>query len=1405
MNSRHYPKNFRFIFVLTAFFVLTGVVLKYSDTASSQVTKETLTTSGEAAFVLNDASGSPKIKLQNGYALPTEYETARPAGEAVPRGLTTADFDVDGYPDLVSAYATERGGYLVFQRGNPESFAPTLPENVENTNKSRFGMTFLPDAKTIELADAPDFIVTGDFDRDNRLDILTAKRGGAEVYLTRGNGAGGFNETRKISLPGTVTALAAGQVDAPDSLTDAVIGVANDKGAALLVYEGANGLNDKPLRYELSSPADLLVVGQMDNFPAGDVAILANGGVSILHGRNQREGNLSEQAARFENITLSFNVKTLALGEFIWDREGRYELALLREDGSVAFLTQGAPDTRPFTVAENRERRRQQWLKASEKNDLTESLKEWNRQDSPAWRVSDELQVMDASAVRAADSTGAPLIFAARLSGEAADDLVALDAETQRIKIFAVDAPQPVNGEFVSFGGERVELALPMENAPVAALSMRTSLFVRPGLVVLREGDTTAQIVPSAPSATFTVTKTADTNDGACNADCSLREAHVAANGAAGADMITVPAGTYTLTIAGNDDGAAQGDLDATGDTTVSGAGAATTIVQAGTTNSNGIDKVVGFNPLCVSPVSGTINNVTVRFGNNTQPDGSPDFSQTGGGMDFCSSGNGATFSVTNSTFDQNTVNNSHGGGINIDSVSPSAHTINLTGVTVSGNDTVNSSGGGSVGGGIHVSGGEPSVTITNSTITGNRARLTGVDGRGGGVAYRINSNPVPSSLTINNSTVSNNNASSSGGGIANIPNVTSTTLSVNNTVISGNTSNGSGAGARAEGGGYYAILLTGSPTQTITESTFTGNTAVVAPSGGTHIGGGGLALGQSNVTVSFSRITGNTATSGSGLRKDNNPGTATATNNWWGCSGGPGTTGCDTAVLQAAPAVLTTTPFLQLRATASPTSLVTGQPSTVTASFLTNSAGTAIAVANLDALIGVPIAFNGVGGNISGAQTTIQATGTATVTYTPTAAAAGNSATAVVDGGPASGSTNTVALTVGKANTTASITGNSPNPSNVGQNVTVTYSVSGSAPGGGTPGGNVLVSDGVNSCTGTVAAGNCQIALSTAGSRTLTATYQGDANYNASPASTGVSQTVGQVTWTGATNTTFATNTNWNTGLAPGSADTVIIPAGAGNQPTISGAATVASLSVAAGRTLTVNSTLTVSGTLTNNGTIQGTGTIVNNFTNGASGAVAPGLSPGILNITGNYTNSGAFNVEIGGTGGAGTNPNGHDQLLISGTATIGGTLNVTLTNGFTPVPGNQFVILDAATSTGTFTTTNLPNIAPNQWAFGYDNAAGRIILGVVPATAAEVSIGGRVFSPEGRGIANARVVVTDSNGVTRTGQTTSFGNYRVEGLAAGQTYTVSVRARGYSFAPRILTVSQDVSDADFTAEDAP
>jgi hypothetical protein len=91
----------------------------------------------------------------------------------------------------------------------------------------------------------------------------------------------------------------------------------------------------------------------------------------------------------------------------------------------------------------------------------------------------------------------------------------------------------------------------------------------------------------------------------------------------------------------------------------------------------------------------------------------------------------------------------------------------------------------------------------------------------------------------------------------------------------------------------------------------------------------------------------------------------------------------------------------------------------------------------------------------------------------------------------------------VNQASTTTSITGDTPDPSVVGQAVAFTYSVNVNAPGAGTPTGTVTVSDGVNTCTDAVAAGGCIITFTAPGSSNFTATYGGDANFTGSTSST--------------------------------------------------------------------------------------------------------------------------------------------------------------------------------------------------------------------------------------------------------------------------------------------------------------
>jgi CSLREA domain-containing protein len=96
-----------------------------------------------------------------------------------------------------------------------------------------------------------------------------------------------------------------------------------------------------------------------------------------------------------------------------------------------------------------------------------------------------------------------------------------------------------------------------------------------------------ALVLPIVAS-TYVVNSTADApdadvGDGVCaaaNGACTLRAAVMQANFTAGADNIILPAGTYTLTRAGDDDAAVLGDLDITDDLAIQGAGSSLTIVD---------------------------------------------------------------------------------------------------------------------------------------------------------------------------------------------------------------------------------------------------------------------------------------------------------------------------------------------------------------------------------------------------------------------------------------------------------------------------------------------------------------------------------------------------------------------------------------------------------------------------------------------------------------------------------------------------------------------------------------------------------------------------------------------------------------------------------------------------------
>jgi autotransporter-associated beta strand protein len=99
---------------------------------------------------------------------------------------------------------------------------------------------------------------------------------------------------------------------------------------------------------------------------------------------------------------------------------------------------------------------------------------------------------------------------------------------------------------------------------------------------------------------------------------------------------------------------------------------------------------------------------------------------------------------------------------------------------------------------------------------------------------------------------------------------------------------------------------------------------------------------------------------------------------------------------------------------------------------------------------------------------------------------------------------------------------------------------------------------------------------------------------------------------------------------------------------------------------------------------TLKGGGTVLGNLS--VSGTVAPGESPGVLNVGSvTFSSGGKLQIELGGTT-AGTQ---YDRLQVAGFAGLGGTLAVSLINGFRPSHNDAFTVLTCGSRSSTFGST--------------------------------------------------------------------------------------------------------------------
>jgi CSLREA domain-containing protein len=261
--------------------------------------------------------------------------------------------------------------------------------------------------------------------------------------------------------------------------------------------------------------------------------------------------------------------------------------------------------------------------------------------------------------------------------------------------------------------------------------------------------------VSAAPGgASFSVNSTADQPDatpgnGVCVSTptgvCTLRAAIMEANALAGPGAIELQAGAvYTLTLTGNDEVGALGDLDITGDLTLTVAGGGQAVIGAHASLNDRVFEIK-------AGVTANFTGLTVRGGVSTAPGGGINNQGALTLRDSTVSGNatqGPTFGaglfnagslwLYDSTLSGNTSQGGGGGLANLG-------VITATNSTISGNSAFD------FGGGLWALGG--AATLRSTTVALNRANADSA-GAGSGGGLFIDAGGV---VTMANTLVANN------------------------------------------------------------------------------------------------------------------------------------------------------------------------------------------------------------------------------------------------------------------------------------------------------------------------------------------------------------------------------------------------------------------------------------------------------------------------------------------------------------------------------------------------------------------------------------------------------------------------------------------------------------------------
>jgi len=213
--------------------------------------------------------------------------------------------------------------------------------------------------------------------------------------------------------------------------------------------------------------------------------------------------------------------------------------------------------------------------------------------------------------------------------------------------------------------------------------------------------------------------------------------------------------------------------------------------------------------------------------------------------------------------------------------------------------------------------------------------------------------------------------------------------------------------------------------------------------------------------------------------------------------------------------------------------------------------------------------------------------------------------------------------------------------------------------------------------------------------------------------------------------------------------------------------------------------------------------GLAVDDFSLTPSAVVAPSLSINDVTLSEGNAGTTAFTFTVSLSQVAGPGGVTFDIATADGTATAPSDYTSKSLTSQTIAAGNSsvtFTVLVNGDTTNEPNETFFVNVTNVTGATVADGQGQGTITNDDLATAANVSISGRVLDASGSAVGRARVTLRAADGSTKTTITNSFGYYRFDGVEAGRTYMVQPVARGSVYEARVVNLADTMSNVDFS-----